>query len=76
MVVVPVAAPPVTIPELLTVAIAAFALLQTPPVTRSVSVIVAPEQTLSTPAIKPASGSAFTVILCVAVSNPQADETI
>ena len=66
------ASTPATTPDGLTVAIVACRLLHTPPEAVSVNVIPFPIVTKLTPEIDPASGSAFTVILCLAVSEPHA----
>jgi hypothetical protein len=70
MVVVPLAMP-VMIPVLPDVATVIFEDVHTPPLIGSVSVIVLPSQTKSSPEIVPATGSAFTVIVWVATALPQ-----
>lgn len=63
---------PVTTPAAVTVAMGLDALLHTPPgVPDVVSVICAPEQTLSKPDIVPAFGSGFTVTAWLVVNVPQ-----
>ena len=61
---------PDTIPELLTVAIIPRLLLQMPPGAASASGVVLPAHTAGTPVIVPASGSGFTVTVCVAIAVP------
>lgn len=73
MTTVPAATPP-TIPPL-TVATDVLLLLQAPPGERSVSVVVAPAQTLATPDTEPAVGSGFTVTTDVATAVPQLFDT-
>ena len=68
------AATPVTTPNGDTVAIAFAELLQTPPEAVSDNEITAPAQTLSTPAIDPASGCGLTTTLTVAVADPQLND--
>jgi hypothetical protein len=46
-------------------------LLQVPPLTASVKVVVAPVQIVVVPAIVPADGAAFTAIAFVALVEPQ-----
>jgi hypothetical protein len=55
----------------LTVALAVLLLLHVPPLTLSVSVIVAPSHTLEDPDIVPATGSGLTVIMVVVAAAPQ-----
>ena len=64
-------ATPVTNPVLLTVATRVFELLQLPPVAASVSWVVAPPHTVSTPVIVPAVIEELTVTIFVAVALPQ-----
>ena len=66
MVVVP-AATPVTIPEVPTVAILVSVLLHIPPPVRSISVVVAPGQTVYVPRIAPAVRNGLTVTTVVAI---------
>lgn len=65
MVAVPVAIP-LTVPVVLTEAIAALLLLQVPPAVASASVIVAPVQTEVAPVIAATAGNGFTVTVAVA----------
>ena len=62
---------PVTIPVGDTVPTAVFELLHTPPLAEAVSNVDAPEQTLDTPVIMPATGIGFTVITTDAIAPPQ-----
>ena len=62
---------PVTTPAASTLATAVFPLLQTPPAMVLARLMEAPAQTLLEPKSTPASGSAFTVTLNVAVAEPQ-----
>ena len=67
---------PVTTPPELTVAMPASELIQTPPEAVSDNVMLEPAQTLSRPAIAPASGSAFTVTICCTEAEPQLNVAI
>jgi hypothetical protein len=62
---------PVTTPVVLTVAIAVFVLLHTPPVVASASVVVAPGQTVVVPVMVPAVASGLTVNSAVSFAEPQ-----
>ena len=53
-------------PVVLMLAMVTLLLLQAPPVTASVSVVVAPAQTVVVPVMVPAVGDAVTVIVAVA----------
>jgi hypothetical protein len=64
-------ATPVTTPDVLIVATDVVTLLHTPPVTRSVSVVVEPGHVVVVPEIVPASGSGSTVIIIVSYTVPQ-----
>jgi hypothetical protein len=67
---------PVTVPVAFTEAIEAAVLLHTPPVAASVSVVVAPEQTVDEPVIVPAAGIGLTVTAWVALAVPHAVVTV
>jgi hypothetical protein len=65
------AATPVTTPAALTAPIDVLLLLQVPPVTESVKVIVAPAHTVEAPLIVPADVLPFTATVAVRVTGPQ-----
>jgi len=65
------AATPVTMPDVLMVAMEVVAALQAPPLAVSVRAIVDPPHTLSAPEIAPATGNGRTEMICVAVAVPQ-----
>ncbi len=67
---------PVTTPDELTVALLVLPLLQVPPDTVLLSVVVADTQTVPLPAIAPASGDGFTVNTRVVTTVPQLLETV
>ena len=62
---------PVTTPVLLTVATAAFVLLQAPLEAVSASVRLLPAHTVVGPVITPAEGAVFTVIIVLSAAAPQ-----
>ena len=67
---------PVTTPVAETVAIEVDELLQVPPPVASLSVIVAPAQTVESPEITPTAGVKLTVIAKVAMAVPQEPVTV
>ena len=67
---------PVTIPELLTVAIAELLLDQLPPDVPSVNVVVAPWHRWVAPVMIPADGDRFTVMVIDVIAVPQDEETV
>ena len=70
MVAVPVALP-LTTPAVVTLATALLLLLQVPPLTVEVSVLVAPVHNAVVPLIVPADAPGLTAIVAVAVAVPQ-----
>ena len=69
------AATPVTIPDVPTVAISVLLLCQVPPGVASVNVVVDSRQTVGAP-LTPPTPEAFTVIISVAVIEPQPFVTV
>ena len=67
---------PLTTPPVVTLAIALLLLLQVPPLTVEVRVLVAPVQMAVVPLMVPADAAGLTVIACVAVAVPHALLTV
>ena len=74
MVAVPMA-PPVTIPDVFTVAIVMLLLLQVPPVTVGVNAVAEPEHTVDAPEMVPADGAPKTVTVTLAALLPHTPVT-
>jgi hypothetical protein len=70
------AATPVTMPPVEIVAFAVLLLLQTPPVAVEVKREVAVSQSVSAPDRTPAAGNGLTVIVTVALADPQLLATV
>jgi len=67
---------PVTVPVVLTVALAGALLLHTPPLTELERRVVLPVHTVEAPLMVPASTGAATVTVVVAVAVPQVLDTV